>query len=342
MDMTDKRLVLHVGPHKTASTYIQENLFKERQFLAGQGWTYPEAGTDFQAAHHHLAHNSTQYLGDEAPRRFELQSLAEKVHKAGQNLIFSAEGFCRWKPADFEALADILGFSTIELVYVVRDPLDVFHSFWSEEVKQGRTLGFADRFAREFAAPLASRILNPMNDLAPLLARQRVRLHVVPFNILRRRKIDIYEHIGQQVLGLPQTTARHVEPANTKYPAELTEFLRLLTLMYSGDKPNVGSSFRLRFTRETTPEERRKMIQVVRAKAAHAKRVIKVPAGVFYITIIEKRLKLRLQNVWTLDVSKESLFQMEDKKYVYYNEHLLWKTEPVRHAAEELLKRLAD
>ena len=36
-----KRIILHVGLHKTASTYIQETLAESRQSLRSQGWNYP-------------------------------------------------------------------------------------------------------------------------------------------------------------------------------------------------------------------------------------------------------------------------------------------------------------
>ncbi len=351
--MTDRRLVLHVGPHKTASSYVQENLFKSARSLQTHGWTYPREGTDGQRAHHHLAHNAADYLPRNAggvdaktPKLAatlapKLASLAARTEKTGQNLVFSAEGMCRWKPTQFEALGDLLGFETIELVFVVRDPLDLFPSFWSEEVKQGHTLGFADRFAREFAAPFSSYMLNPMQLLGPLLRRKRLRLHVVPYDVLRREDLDIFEHICQRILGIPGIRARHVKPVNRGYPIELTEFLRLLTLMHSDDAAHIGSEFRLGFIRDTSAGERRQMVQLMKTSAAHARRVIKVPEGISLRSGVENLLRKNLDHEWSLDIGEAGIFRPAEQRFVYYNEYLLWKTDAIRSAAEQLLRRLA-
>jgi len=336
------RLVLHVGPHKTASSYIQENLSQNRRVLSEHGWTYPSETTNGQAGHHDLAHNAADYLSPSSERHRTLTELASNVRQNSHNLVLSAEGFCRWNRKTLNTLATILGFEEYEIVYVVRDPLDVFPSFWAEEVKQGHSLAFSDRFAREFADPLGSRLLNPMNDLAPLLAEPRARLHVIPYDVLKTREIDIFEHVMQDILQVPSIKARYTKPVNKKYSIELTEFLRYLTLLYGEGKPYIGSTFRLQFTEKFDARKLAYFARVVRENASNARRVIKVPGDVAFRTRVETVLKNRLAKSWTVEFSEdERLFSEDERRFVYYDSYLLSTSKAVRSAADDVLSELS-
>jgi len=341
MTTTPPRLALHVGPHKTASSYIQANFHAATDALKQRGWLYPDVGTEGQMAHHHLAHNANLYLEEQAPHKQELKALGETARSNGQNIVLSAEGFCRWQPANFAGLARILGFDTYDLIYVIRDPLDLFSSLWAEEVKQGRSMGFADRFAREFANPTGSRILNPVHDLNPFVARKNVRVHAVPYDILKKREIDIFEHIATDILGLDGFVAQHVKPVNVKYSIELTEFLRLMTLMHACGEPHIGSELRLLFTSLISKQEQADLRQLVLDHAMHARRVIQVPGNAVYRTMIQRALKNKLKDVWSLDLDEdEALFSDDMRRFIYYDDYLLSKVDAVREAAEDVLQRL--
>lgn len=347
MTNNERRLVLHVGPHKTASTYIQENLKRSCSSLAKQGWLYSDVGKKaFEAGHHDLAHNPDTYLAADAPHRRKLQGLGERAARKGANVVFSAEGLCRWEPPRFATLAGILGFQAYEIAYVIRDPLDLFPSFWGEEVKQGRWAGFAERFAREFSDPVRSRIFNPLHDLLPFLPRpqapQRARVHAIPYDLLRSRELDIFEHFVSQVLGVEGVSAAHRKQANVKYPVELTEFLRVLNLLHGQGETNIGSDLRLRFTASVSPAEQRELAQLVRKNAQNARRVITVPGDATFMRAIQNQLRNRLQESWTLAPPQDApLYREEPRKFVYYETYLLATNPAVRKAADDMLVRLS-
>jgi hypothetical protein len=334
-------LVMHAGPHKTASTYIQNNFAAARKPLARAGWIYPEFGTEGLKGHHHLAHNARLYVGADGPHGEELRALGRRAAAEEKNLLFSAEGFCRWGVAKFLNFARVMEAETLDIVYVVREPFSLLYSYWAEEVKQGRTSGFADRFLGSFASPFDCRLLNPMQDLHPLLAQSRIRLHVVPFDLLMRRKIDIFGHICETVLGEKGVPLTETGRKNTSYSIELTEFLRLLTLIHGKDAPHVGSDFRMHFTRKTTPAQREEMAALIRSEGRHARREISVPGKMAFTDRLDLQLKKRLAGRWTLDPGEEPLFPDTERRLVYYNEYHLWKVDAIRETAIEMERDLA-
>lgn len=340
MMIADRRLVLHIGPHKTASTYIQVNLSRNRERLRKNGWNYPQLGTNGLDGHHHMVTHRDDYLNDGAVYSAELETLRKQAASATQNLVFSSEGMSTWKAEHFERLADLLGFDKIELVYVIRDPMDLIKSFWTEEVKQGRCMGFGDRFAQEFARQHMSGMFNPLKNLTPLDQSPRIRLHIMPFDLVAQNDLDIFEHLCKQVLNLPMILAQHKLPVNIQYRIELTEFLRLLTLKHGGGARKISSNLRHDFIKKTSGKERLAISNLIKTNALHARRVIKVPSNLAIKEQLEQKLKQDFAGQWTMDVTDKPLFSTLEKKFFYYNEYLLWQTEPVRLAVEKMLARL--
>lgn len=338
---TPRRLVVHVGPHKTASSYIQVNLTQLRMELAARGWLYPGSVSGQLDAHHHIAHNREQHLDPNSEQYRELESIGQQASSDNQSIVLSAEGFCRWGADDLVSLGAILGFDQIEVVYVVRDPLDVFPSYWAEEVKQGMVRGFTEKLALGYAAIDESNILNPLCDLAPLLAHPSIKVHAVPFDALRRHDVDIFNNFAKSVLKLPDVQAIHNRPVNRKYSVELTEFLRLMTLIHGDGAARIGSSMRLEFMSLTTQEELRAFAQLLREKGANARRVVKVSASNKVNKDVERALMEDLKGHWTLDMANETrLFSQEERRFPYYSEYILSQTPDVMNAAREALARL--
>lgn len=337
-------LVLHIGPHKTATTYIQNNLFHGRRDLARRGWLYPEIGTMGLPGHHDLAHNDARYIEEGADHAAALNAVAKKAREAGQNIVFSAEGFCRWSPAQFDAFARVMEADRIDLVHVMRDPFDLFYSHWGEEVKQGHSSSLPDRFAEHFNDPLASRRLNPMVDLARLSRQSTLRLHAVPYEVLRARKIDIYTHIGAEVLGLPDLEVSNVKAKNVSFPIELTEFLRVMTLLYGSGARRLPdhSAMRLRFTRMLRHEDRKEITALMKTAGRPARRKIRIPANPSYLRRLTKALMRGMEGCWTLPFEEEELFPMaEEKSFIHYDTYLMMTTPEIVQAAQGFLDRIS-
>ncbi|MGH1330020.1 MAG: hypothetical protein ACRBBK_04005 [Paracoccaceae bacterium] len=341
MGENTSRLVLHIGPHKTATTYCQENFFGRRGRLKACGWMYPPIGrASYETGHHWLAHTRTAFLHEPGKARASLSHLGRRARTNGFSLFFSAEGFSKWAAQDFQHMATMLGYAEIELIFALRDPIASFASYWAEEVKHGYSTPLPDRFAAQLADPQNSALLNPMMALRPLMEAPQIRLHIVPFDILARRQIDIFTHICTAVLGIPEIRPRYKSPANTRLPIELTEFLRLL--MQMGKARGGEDHLRKAFMHRISPHQRANIVRFVAAEAGHAKRSISMPAKAQFRAQIEAEARDELTKYLTLDPGNEPLFEARDETLAYYADAQLWQCAPVRLRAEEILQKIAS
>lgn len=329
-------LVFHAGPHKTATSYLQENLRRARRELERRGWCYPHQGTGGAAGHHDIVRTGPEWLqaGGEGRR------LLARVPR-DRNLVFSAEGAARWAPERYHALADLLGKDQIDVVHALRDPIDLFQSHWIEQIKQGQTYGLADRMAAHFADPWSSGLLNPLPVLQALNQDPRIRLHVIPFELLKAAKTDIFEHFCATVLGLEDMVPSAVAHRNVAMPILQTEFLRLITLLSADGARRIESTLRHRFIAQTTEAERRAFGRLLRDHGQAARRMVNFPAPLPFKLELERQLRGALAGCWTHDPGETPLFGSAPQSYVYYDAFGLMQSPEIVAAAERLLDRLA-
>lgn len=334
-------IVLHAGPHKTATTYIQHNLFNLRQDLLARGWHYPDVGLAGSTGHHDLAHNPAQYLEEDGAEAAAMATLARKA--SGKNIVFSAEGFCRWNRARLTKLAKALNEPAFEIVYVLRHPIDTFHSYWAEEVKQGYSASLTDAFARDFADPQSSRLLNPLIDIGKLSLYPEARIRVIPYEVLRSRKIDIFSHFAETVLGLKGLQPASNASRNVAFPIELTEFLRLMTIVAGQGARRLadGSAMRLRFTSKTSEQYRQSLVDLMLREAGEARRSIDFPARPFFLASLGRKVSASLAGKWTMDFAPQELYGApRERSLVHYDDQLLMRMPKVLEACHETLEKI--
>ena len=127
-----KKVVLHVGPSKTASTTVQKFLSEyegSAEYLYPRwGWTRPDAG------HHNLAYQ----MRDDSRFNPELGGLdrLEQDLQTGRSLFLSSEDFPIFAPAvqKVKNLTDAAGYE-LEILFFVRDPISRLNSMYTQQIK---------------------------------------------------------------------------------------------------------------------------------------------------------------------------------------------------------------
>jgi len=216
------KLLLHIGPHKTGSTYIQKFFFENSDELRRLGVNYPMLGLAGQFGQHELV-EKVKTLDAEALQLY----LAEFI--GPDSNFVSSENFDRLHAADIEKLGKVLaGMLTeagdLRILFYQRNYADLLPSWWQEEVKHGAVSSFYEFVLPHLLRPFASNLVNPslvLDLYAAVFGKDNIT--IVDYD---RAKDDLLLPIFG-LLGLGLQVAGN-EIVNSSLKVELVEVLRAL------------------------------------------------------------------------------------------------------------------
>lgn len=156
-----KRLILHVGRHKTGTSTLQATLAESRDALTRQGVLYPAlprlkegagSGGDAHIAHHGLARVLDARNGFQGMLPAMVASIRDQARAAPglDTLLLSSEAFPRIQnPALLRAFIGAFGTPEVEVICYVREVLDYAVSAWRQRIQaQPRFITFRDYCGR--------------------------------------------------------------------------------------------------------------------------------------------------------------------------------------------------
>ena len=132
------RLIIHIGTHKTGTTFLQHKLAHARPWLAEHGFVYPDFGSP---AHHLLVAHWVGLKRELAwcPDPIAVwKKLAAEHIGSDRTIVLSSEEFSRATAnrPDFKAIRSWFeGFESVRLVCYVRDQLSYLQSIYTEVSK---------------------------------------------------------------------------------------------------------------------------------------------------------------------------------------------------------------
>lgn len=138
----NKTLVLHIGLHKTASSYVQGLLAARRDDLLRAGVLYPETGIVDKATSgtREGAGSGQALLSKPGPQKALVAQLAAEVPDEVSTVLVSSEEFSRAtkKPTPERLLARFAAFGQVRVVLVLRRQDDWIESYYKQIVDQYR------------------------------------------------------------------------------------------------------------------------------------------------------------------------------------------------------------
>lgn len=139
------RVILHIGAHKTATSYLQASFFRNRATLAKHGLHYPAIGPN--DAHHALVGAwidmpdiPAAFYGAGGPEALWDKVIADHLDLPG-TLFLSAEPFSRVWPQAIpmaEVAKRLSGFESIQVVYTMRQQTELIPSVWAQIARSRR------------------------------------------------------------------------------------------------------------------------------------------------------------------------------------------------------------
>jgi hypothetical protein len=129
--MNQKTIFLHIGPHRTGSTYLQEVFFNNREIFRSASLFY-----EVLAESPPFNHNC---IFDFGLNNELLIKLKEKFAKSkSDSMLISSESIFSINP---RYIASVFENYRLIPIFCIRDPIDIFKSTWSISVSNGGYTG---------------------------------------------------------------------------------------------------------------------------------------------------------------------------------------------------------
>jgi hypothetical protein len=147
------RYLIHVGPHKTGTTYLQLRFDAARKRLCERGVIYPAelSASKMEPSHRRLfpdiRASNISYL------RFVFE---QSAHKDAEYVLISAEDLNHLAPQEPGSLREAIDGGPATIIFYCRRWSELLPSLWQEKVKHGCDETFPEFFSANIADPLAS------------------------------------------------------------------------------------------------------------------------------------------------------------------------------------------
>jgi hypothetical protein len=223
------RFVVHVGPHKTGTTYLQTCFSMLQSVLQGKGVFYPVGWQGGRGpGHADLVRRLSQ--GPDRELEQEFGSLSSSNYEI---VLISAEDLSTLDQAAIRHLKDLVGNSPADILFYIRRPADLLFSAWQESIKHGNVNTLSIYVAQHFLDPFSSKIVNPaliLDSYAEVFGLDNVK--IICYNVLEKHSIDLFEHFASMFLGLKEVVAPEIQRANpsmTPIDAEIWRIINAIT-----------------------------------------------------------------------------------------------------------------
>jgi len=225
--LKSNKLYLHIGPHKTGSSYLQKLLTHHRQKLFEFGISYPDILFSLNG-HHKIAH----YFRKNTPKEDIFNDLI-RLRESSEDILLSSEVFSQLDLKDINALKYFFNGWQIEIICYVRNPSKRIVSFWQETIKQGSKENFWAYSLPHFVKPLSSPILN-QGIVIDLYSRVfgKSHVHLIDYDYVYKNGQMLESLL--RIIGASGAISDEDIKVNTMLNSEDLELLRVLNIISDG------------------------------------------------------------------------------------------------------------
>jgi hypothetical protein len=242
------RIYLHVGEPKTGTTFLQDVLWANRDWLSARGitlpgytrWDHLRASRDVRQARREPSDPADPWIG-------EWDVLAGQAQQAGSAAVISEEILAACTPAQASRAVRALASAEVHIVMTVRDFASVLPAEWQENVKCRGTVPWEDWLKAVVEAEPAARrraqswFWTMHGTLANLdMWSQHIpadQVHVV--TVPRPGSADLLWVRFASVLGIdPDGADVNLARSNSSLGLAEAEFLRRLNASLPADVPD--------------------------------------------------------------------------------------------------------
>jgi hypothetical protein len=225
------RYILHIGPHKTGTSYLQTRLLDSAAGLGRAGFYLATLwnNSQFNPSHTGLVERLNSERVSELKPVFE-----EWRNSACKAVIISCEelaGMSR-EPVKVQMLRELTFGCPVTIVYYVRRWPRRLSSEWQEYIKQGSTLSLPEVLVHNLRNPPLSHIINIdvcLAAYAQIFGRSAIRL--VSYDGVLAEGSDIFAHFACHFLDGYEPAGRPGRVVNESLPPANAELMRLFNCL---------------------------------------------------------------------------------------------------------------
>jgi hypothetical protein len=223
--------LIHVGPHKTGTTYLQLRFDAARERLRQTGVAYPSewSSSEGEPSHRKLV------VGLRESRVAQLRSQFDSIERNDPDyVLISAEGINHLEQSALALLKALIGDHPVTIIFYCRRWTELLPSLWQEEVKHGYDETFPEFFSVKISDPCDSLVMNfglRLDIYANIFGRENIKL--VSYSNLGDSNIDLAHHFFDTFLPQHRSLiddsphSRVVRPNKSLPPLEV-EVIRAL------------------------------------------------------------------------------------------------------------------
>ncbi|MCT7378209.1 hypothetical protein [Chelativorans salis] len=223
------KTVIHIGPMKTGTTYIQNILQKSRSELLKLGWVYPGRLLNQQHACYGICGDEIPWVTNALSRKNERlgEELIRQLQTRETNVIISSEALASLTPIGVENFLEAIGGAD-EVIATIRPLEKLLPSAWQQLIKGGSTKSL-DEFFEHMAINR-----NSKSGLWRTYAygeAVKIWSHFLPVSVIRLSQTkdrDSAWDLFRQAANLPEIPPTHIKAkeSNISLNLEAAEILR--------------------------------------------------------------------------------------------------------------------
>lgn len=244
------RYILHIGAHKTGTTYLQRVFGALRPALESEGIAFPScwSQSDDQPSHSKLYTMLTAGALDAL--RADLDAIAAR------EVLISSEDLSYLHEPQIQQLRTLLGDAPATILFYCRRWSELLPSVWQERIKHGFSETFPQFAGAVMRDPSRLDFVNfgrILNRYAKVFGRGSIR--IVPYSAITDAGTDLAVHFAEtfqprmRPLLEQAGTVLGSRPNQSLRPAEI-EVIRVLNAMHAANGGERGASVREWFLRE--------------------------------------------------------------------------------------------
>ncbi len=195
------RFVIHIGPHKTGTTYLQTRLFGAQKYLDANRSVYPTAWlVPNGVSHYRLA----QLLQE--GKYTEIERDIDQLTANHDTVIISSEDLSLLNLRSIDLIGRLLSEHDVIIVFSIRPWPDRMLSLWKQTLFGGGTENLPRFAAQHLADPRMSYVINDIAAIegwCQVFGRSKVALISYPDLIADR--IDIFDYFLETFVGTAST-----------------------------------------------------------------------------------------------------------------------------------------